>query len=474
MSAYCRRSTTLAVLTGLAVLCSWSQPAQALIMIISADQPWHGLFVPRGCDEVANLPGRLGGWEGPPFGGGEFHFSFRCKDTDEFNTALKTFAAIRTPRLELAVHDGPGTDLIHALDKGSDAKNAVNWTFVVWQPVSFHQLFSNPKVYFDADQDNYRRPVPAPRIDVYVDRGGPIAWSKVKVPPQVQVIDERAEAAPVKPAGGGLLEVNVYDMASGQPVADTVLILSKWNAESRKYDEIARSKGDQDGRIRMEKLPTGTFSLRTEAPGYASRACGYFENKGATYRALNVEMSKTAELSGYVVDAKGKPIKGVKVSGENLMGIDGRGYGRKSAESVVTDEQGRFKLASLPTGFASVRCESPSYFASGRELHKVPSNEIRITMVGTGGIRGKVTVKEGQKTSDPLHVHVVPRGDPIGQWGGSMECKPDGSFEFNNVPAAEYFVSTHIDAAHESFKVPGKWVTVESGKVAEVEVPAAR
>ena len=204
------------------------------------------------------------------------------------------------------------------------------------------------------------------------------------------------------------------------------------------------------------------------------RSCGYFENKGTTYRALNVEMSKTAELSGFVVDGKGKPIKGVKVRGENLMGIDGRGYGRMGDESVVTDDQGRFKLASLPTGFASVRCECPSYFAAGLELYKVPSSEIRITMVGTGGIRGKVAPKDGRKASDQLNVQSFHAGDPIGQWGGSMECKPDGSFEFTNVPAAEYFVSTHIDPAHESFKVPGKWVTVEAGKVAEVDIPASR
>ncbi|HOW72538.1 MAG TPA: hypothetical protein PKY77_18210 [Phycisphaerae bacterium] len=60
---------------------------------------------------MANLPGRLGGWEGLPFGGGYSHFCFRCKDTDEFNRALKIFAAIRAAGLELVLHDGPGTDL---------------------------------------------------------------------------------------------------------------------------------------------------------------------------------------------------------------------------------------------------------------------------------------------------------------------------------------------------------------------------
>ncbi|MBP7936125.1 MAG: hypothetical protein KA354_15900 [Phycisphaerae bacterium] len=226
------------MLIGLALLHPGPQPAHALITIISTDTPWHGILVPLGCDQVANLPGRRGGWEGPPFGGGEFHFSFHCQDTDESNKALKTFAAIHAPRLELVVHDGPGTDLIHALDRGLNNKGVVNWTFVVWQPVSFHQLFSNPKVYFDADQELYRRPVPAPRIEVYVDGGRPIVWSKVQVPSRVKVIDERAEAAPVKPVGGGLLQVDVYDMASGQPVADTVLILSKWNQESRRHEEV--------------------------------------------------------------------------------------------------------------------------------------------------------------------------------------------------------------------------------------------
>jgi hypothetical protein len=47
---------------------------------------------------VANLKSRVGWWEGPPFGGGEWHFLYRG-DQAAFEATLAAFAAIRAPVL---------------------------------------------------------------------------------------------------------------------------------------------------------------------------------------------------------------------------------------------------------------------------------------------------------------------------------------------------------------------------------------
>jgi hypothetical protein len=62
---------------------------------------------PEGALAVANLPSRVGWWEGPPDGGGQKVFLYRG-DAKALSDVLTNFAAIRAPGLELTIHDdGP-------------------------------------------------------------------------------------------------------------------------------------------------------------------------------------------------------------------------------------------------------------------------------------------------------------------------------------------------------------------------------
>src|SRR5436305_2104798 len=90
----------------LIVLIAPSPGASALISVGSnapvSDQNW-----PAGALDLANLKTRVGWWEGPPFGGGEWCFQYRG-DTAAFNEAFAAFARIKSPQLLLVIHEGPG------------------------------------------------------------------------------------------------------------------------------------------------------------------------------------------------------------------------------------------------------------------------------------------------------------------------------------------------------------------------------
>ena len=91
-------------------------------------------------------------------------------------------------------------------------------------------------------------------------------------------------------------------------------------------------------------------------------------------------------------------------------------------------------------------------------------------MQGTGVIRGKVTGADADPKR-PAHVHLVAEGGAKrGTWGGSMRCKPDGTFEFRNVPPGDYVVSTRPlpDGAPDEPDVATVFVTVTAGKTVEV------
>ncbi|HEX8913799.1 MAG TPA: hypothetical protein VF796_15735, partial [Humisphaera sp.] len=192
--------------------------AHALIAVGRGNDPVPDRNWPAGSVAVANLKTRFGWWEGPPFGGGQTQFVYRG-DTAAFQAALDAFAAVRAPRLELVVHEGPTHSPFFA--DGDPAKpeakaaSRVDWSFTVWDPRSFHQLYNNPTSVFSARDPSgaFRGDVDPPRLDVYVGgapAGQGVEWAKVRVPANLAVTDERASANGYAVASGSVVKGEAY------------------------------------------------------------------------------------------------------------------------------------------------------------------------------------------------------------------------------------------------------------------------
>ncbi|MCX7044457.1 MAG: carboxypeptidase-like regulatory domain-containing protein [Candidatus Sumerlaeota bacterium] len=487
-----------------AVLLCWYAPASlfALIMTSTGSQPVQNMGWPAGSEKVANLPGRLGHWEGPPFGGGESHFEYRCKDTAEFNEALKVFAAIQAPgsmlgpanskeggqtksdegrRLTLVVNDGPKystfiRDKEDKVEKNNkeNKKARMDWSFTVWIPASWHHLYNNPKSVWGSSQPNFRQPVPPPQIDVYIGGEGMIVWKDVVVPPNVRVIDKREESAPVKPVGGGMVCGTIYDMSTGQPVngAEITVISSENSGGS---EGVSRAKTNAQGLGEVSKIPAGWYYIQVRAEGYAARTQGNYSNKDNTYHEFATELLKQAGLKGVVADSNGKPLAGVNVTADSVLGIDGLGYACLDA-ATKSDEQGRFEFRSLPQGYTQIHCSSSSLHQATFlfELYKIPNDDIKIVMTGTGAVRGKVVSGDGTTLTGQINVSINPQGgNKVGSWGGSMNCKEDARFEFSGVPPGEYFLSADPMFHIEGKDPNAKRVTVKEGETVEAQVTKA-
>ena len=162
--------------------------SSALILSSTGNQPVTDPGWPGGVLALANLPSRVGWWEGPPFGGGEWQFLYRG-DAKALSEALTNFAAIRAPSLELVIHDGPQTN-IFIKDSGD---GRVDWAFTVWVPAKWIELYNNPTNNWNSADPNFHKPVAPPKLDVYIG-GGEVDWSQVKVPPGIHVEDQRSAA----------------------------------------------------------------------------------------------------------------------------------------------------------------------------------------------------------------------------------------------------------------------------------------
>jgi len=468
----CRR------LWAIAVLLASVQPAFALITVSTDDRPVENLGWPLGCEAVANRLGRVAWIEGPAFGGGQCEFLFRCENAAQFNDALKTFAAIVAPRLELVVHDGPEYSVHLEGYQDAQPQARIDWRFTVWKPESWHRLHSNPLNAGLMDTNSWE-PVPPPRVAVYIGEGS-IVWKDVMVPENVAAIDERAESAPVKPQGGGLLHAQVFDMATGQPVATAQVAVARFNAEKRRWDNALTGRTDERGVVEIGKIPPDNYRIYVRAPGYASRMLGYFNNRrGNRYYEFIGELVHTSALRGVVVDGDGQPMANVAVSSRWQLGINGRTYEPEAPAAATTGPAGRFEIGQVGRGYTVLLGSGPGlYMLNPFELHPVPSDEeIRIVMVRTGAVRGKLTDAEGNALAGET-VSIGRPGRPHrGDWGGSVQTKEGGTFEFAKVPPGDYLMTP--DPSQIELKPDGPGVVavkVRPGETAEVKLvrpPAA-
>ncbi len=404
--------------------------ASALIIGGTGNDPVRDSGWPRGALDVANLKTRIAWWEGPPFGGGEWHFEYRGS-TANFQAAVESFSEVLAPRLELVVHDGKHKSLwIKTNDKQADA--SVDWEFTVWVPANWNHLYNNPRSYFASDQPNFRQPVAAPRLDVYV--GGQVAWDAVRVPSNVVVIDRRLEANGIAADAGGAIRGHVWDMANGRPIA---------GARIRVGDgPDATGQTDADGRFTIERIPSGGHTITADADGYAPKRVGWATVDAAFFQQYDVTLSAAREFEGRVVDADDQPLGDVKVRLSNVVGLDGRGYPPGAQSSVTTDANGHFHFDGIPQGIVQLACRKTGYYYNPvLNVHEVDGKPLTLQMIRTGEVRVSVVDAKGKPITSRFIVELEPKGGSrIGSWSGSSNVGADGTVIFQGVPPGDYVV----------------------------------
>ncbi len=456
------KQNCLALAAGLLAL------AQANALILSGSDPVEDYGWPEGAATVAHLKSSVGWWEGPPFGGGETHVQFRG-DTEAFMQALTNFAAIRTPALDLVVHDGPKHDQF------LDNDTRVDWSFVVWIPEYWHRLYNNPKVIFDSGERGFRQPVPPPRLDVYIG-GGNVDWTKVKIPANLHVRDERASVITGNSSNRAAFSADVYDMATGKPVTNAQLTLSVWLSAMTNYQEVVKIAGDKSGHFEIFKIEPGSHLAAIEANGYATRLLRNLHMDGHTPQNISVELAKQSFFSGTVTDTDGKPIKGAEIRKISILGFNGRGYELRDTPAAKTDEVGHFELAELPRGFIQLVVHASGYFFTDvATIHDVPSTNEVLQMGRAGSIHVTVTDKTSRPLSRYEHHKVLVEAKPTGGekmgWpSGTAFVEDNGVADFPNRPPGEYHITSRPNPGTREKYAPEQIVTVKSGETTDVKV----
>ena len=189
MTSHSRLGAGLVLLLAAMIVAISSQEALALITGGEGNAPLRDPGWPEGAAVIFNTPSRIAYWEGPPFGGGQWHAECRG-DAKAFNAVLADFAKLDVKNKRLVLHNGSGKSFWLNMNN-EPAKRAAaktDWTFMVWQPDNWKRLRKLP-ADLNPTNPNDAENGPPSQIDVYT--GGNIKWDDVVVPKGHKIDDQR-------------------------------------------------------------------------------------------------------------------------------------------------------------------------------------------------------------------------------------------------------------------------------------------
>lgn len=462
------------MLLAMALVVALVQTAVALIVGGEGNQPVGDPGWPKGAAAVFNTPARVAWWEGPPFGGGEWHAECRG-DTQTFNKILSDFAKIDVKVKRVVLHDGVGHSFWlnpnRTPGKVVDAK--IDWTFVVWRPASWEHLRKLPSDLNPTDPRDAENGPPA-QIDIYT--GGNVHWSDVKVPKGIEIIDQRMEAHGFTPADGVVLEGKVIDLNTKKPLAARVRLerIEPQQKGGYQYKVVAETTADAQGHWVLKKTPAAWLRVILEANGYVPRIAGYaqFDNQ-PSWHSYDTGLAPPGPISGRVTDDDGKPLEDVSVQIHNVTPTAGGRYEAAVEYSVVSDKDGRFRSDGLPVGRATLWVHKPGYCRPGLGLPiTTPTKDIKLVMKKAA--RMVVTVDFSDRLAPSGYiVEVAPEGgEAVGKWGGSGQIDAKNQITFENIPPGRYVIKGHPNPSGKDQHTLPTTLDLKGGETTESTIVA--
>ena len=309
------RQRLLAAATMLLATTIALMPAQTAVALITGgvgNEPVGDPGWPKGAAAIFNHPGRIAYWEGPPYGGGQWHAECRG-DAKALTAVLADFAKLDVKVKRIVVHDGVGHSfwLNPNNEAGKRERAKIDWIFVVWQTASFDRLRAMPAGLTPADVRDADKGPPS-QIDVYA--GGNLRWADVTVPKGLTVVDERLESHGFKPADGTVLEGTVVDLATKKPLAARMKLerIEPQPQGGYNYTVAAEAAADPQGHWVLKNAPAGWHRVVVEADGYVPRVIGHGQyDDQPRWCPHDGGLARPAPVSGRI-DEAGKPLEGVR------------------------------------------------------------------------------------------------------------------------------------------------------------------
>ncbi|HLW64138.1 MAG TPA: carboxypeptidase-like regulatory domain-containing protein [Gemmataceae bacterium] len=451
-----------------------NSPAFALILGGEGNSPVADPGWPKGAAAIFNVKARIAYWEGPPFGGGQWHAECRGNAT-ALNAVLVDFAKLDVKNKRLVVHDGAGKSFWlnpnGQADKQDKAK--MDWMFMVWVPANWEHLRKLPADLNPTDPEEAKSGPPS-QIDIYT--GGNIKWADVKVPEGIKVIDNRLEAHGFSTGDGIVLEGKVTDLVTQKPIVAKVRLerVEPQKTGGYQYPAVAEATSDDEGHWAIKKAPSGWVRAVVVADGYVPRVAGYARyDDQPHWQEFTTGLARAATVAGRITDSDGKPLADADVHLMDVVTSPGGRYETTNDYRVKTDAEGRFRMVQVPAGKANVWVHKPGYCRPGLGLPiTTPKEDIALTMMKSTQVI--VTIDfTGMKRPAGYMVSIAPvGGEKIGSYGGSGNINDKNQMTFDNVPPGKYVLKGRPNPGADKEETDAATVDLKGGETVHVKLTA--
>jgi hypothetical protein len=463
-----------AALCGLLIAITPCPRAFALITGGEGNEPISDPGWPASAAVIFNNPTRIAWWEGPPFGGGQWHAEYRG-DAAAFNDVLAAFAKLDVKTKRLVAHDGVGHSFWLNPNNEPEKRTAaeIDWMFVVWQSESFDRLRKMPA---DLQPPDVAEADAGPPAELHVYIGERIRWSDVKIPDGIEVSDNRMEAHGFTPADGTVLEGTIIDLVTKQPIAGRMRLelIEPQSEGGYRYTVAAEAAVADDGRWILKKTPAGWFRVVIDADGYVPRVIGHTKvDEQPRWQRFDGGLARPGSVSGRVTDDAGQPLADVDVRlGDVVAGDDGR-YESPLEFRTKSDGEGRFELTEVPVGIAAAWVHKPGYCRPGLGFTvSPPINGIELKMQKAAQLRVTVDFTDTRRPDDYMLSIEPEGGSKVGSWGGSGSINADNIMEFSDVPPGRYVIQGHPNPHSENERTDPVTVELRGGETTKIRLQA--
>jgi hypothetical protein len=431
-----------------------------------ADPGW-----PKGAAVIFNNRARIAWWEGPPFGGGQWHAEYR-RDAIALSAVLQDFAKLDVKSKRIVLHDGIGHSFWlapnHEPEKLAAAK--MDWVFMVWQPANWQRLRKLPA---DLNPTDHEDDSPPAQIDVYT---GSLRWAEVVVPKGIELVDQRLEGHGFTAADGAVLEGTVVDIATKQPIAAKIRLerIETQQQGGYRYTLVAEASSKPDGHWVLKNTPAGWYRVVVKAPGFAPRVSGYVQlDEQPRWQDYPCGLCRSSTVSGRVTDETGAPLADVEVRLHNVAPASGGRYESPSGFTCKTNGEGGFYVDDVPVGKASIWVHKPGFCRPGLgEPITTPARAVELRMVRAAGVYVAVDFKDKVRPAEYI-VSIEPEGgSSVGSFGGSGHIDANGHIAFKDVPPGRYVFRGQPNPSSGDQRSEPVAVDLKGGQTARVTIIA--
>jgi hypothetical protein len=148
-------------------------------------------------------------------------------------------------------------------------------------------------------------------------------------------------------------------------------------------------------------------------------------------------------------------------------------YETPDGYSVKTDKDGRFRVAEVPIGKASVWVHKAGYVRPGLGPKiTTPTNDIELTMTRSARVEVRVDFT-GKKRPQGYIVRIAPEGgEKVGSWGGSGNIDAKDQITYQDVPPGRYVLTGRPNPGSDDQETAPVTVELKPGETTKVTLKA--